>query len=51
MACPACRAVYVLRRDGATCLDQLTEDALPMTTCYQWCFDAGLPVLVQVNLG
>ena len=51
-------ADYVIRLDGTTCL-QLTDargirrikegDPLQVATWYQTCFDAGLPVIVQVN--
>ncbi|HBQ8418279.1 TPA: hypothetical protein L9A45_005489, partial [Klebsiella pneumoniae] len=49
---------YVIRLDGTTCL-QLTDaggirrikegDPLQVASWYQACFDAGLPVIVQVN--
>ncbi|HEN9787053.1 TPA: hypothetical protein U9J74_005444, partial [Klebsiella pneumoniae] len=49
---------YVIRLDGTTCL-QLTYaggirrikegDPLQVASWYQACFDAGLPVTVQVN--
>ena len=51
-------AAYVIRLDGTTCL-QLTDaggirrikegDPLQVASWYQTCFDAGLPVIVQVN--
>ena len=51
-------AAYVIRLDGTTCL-QLTDaggirrikegDPLQVASWYQACFDAGLPVTVQVN--
>lgn len=51
-------AAYVIRLDGTTCL-QLTDaggirrikegDPLLVASWYQTCFDAGLPVIVQVN--
>lgn len=51
-------AAYVIRLDGTTCL-QLTDaggirrikegDPLQVASWYQACFDAGLPVIVQVN--
>lgn len=51
-------AAYVIRLDGTTCL-QLTDaggirrikegDPLQVASWYQTCFDAGLPVTVQVN--
>ncbi|EIX9190868.1 hypothetical protein [Klebsiella pneumoniae] len=51
-------AAYVIRLDGTTCL-QLTDaggirrikegDPLQVASWYQICFDAGLPVTVQVN--
>ncbi|MFU2234593.1 hypothetical protein ACM56N_27635, partial [Klebsiella sp. BA397-4A_EMB] len=51
-------AAYVIRPDGSTCL-QLTDaggirrikegDPLQVASWYQTCFDAGLPVIVQVN--
>ncbi len=51
-------AAYVIRLDGTTCL-QLTYaggirrikegDPLQVASWYQACFDAGLPVTVQVN--
>ncbi|WP_405002576.1 hypothetical protein ACI3MC_00175 (plasmid) [Klebsiella pneumoniae] len=53
-----CQAAYVIRLDGTTCL-QLTYaggirrikegDPLQVASWYQACFDAGLPVTVQVN--
>ncbi|MHC7275977.1 hypothetical protein ACYAXN_27520, partial [Klebsiella pneumoniae] len=49
---------YVIRLDGTTCL-QLTDDGgirqtkegapLHVDSWYQTCFDAGLPVTIQVN--
>lgn len=51
-------AAYVIRLDGTTCL-QLKDaggirrikegDPLQVASWYQICFDAGLPVIVQVN--
>ncbi|HCT9972032.1 TPA: hypothetical protein OUD80_003531 [Klebsiella variicola] len=51
-------AAYVIRLDGTTCL-QLKDaggirrikegDPLQVASWYQTCFDAGLPVIVQVN--
>ncbi|HGI8395840.1 TPA: hypothetical protein ACJVFK_005526, partial [Klebsiella pneumoniae] len=51
-------AAYVIRPDGSTCL-QLTDaggirrikegDPLQVASWYQTCFDAGLPVTIQVN--
>ncbi len=55
---PLREAAYVIRLDGTTCL-QLTDaggirrikegDPLQVASWYQTCFDAGLPVTVQVN--
>lgn len=51
-------AAYVIRLNGTTCL-QLTDaggirgikegDPLQVADWYQSCFDAGLPVAIQVN--
>lgn len=53
-------ASYVIRLDGSTCLQLIGEgamrlikegDALQVADWYQACFDAGLPVIIQVNEG
>lgn len=56
----ACRGYFVIRLDGSTCLQlwrangrrtHLAGDALAVAAWYQVCYDAGLPVGVQVNEG
>lgn len=53
-------AAYVIRLDGSTCLQLMGAgamrmikegDALQVADWYQACFDAGLPVTIQVNEG
>ncbi len=55
-----CRGDFVVRLDGTTCLQlwstdgrrqQLTGGALQVAAWYQHCYDAGLPVRLQVNAG
>ena len=53
-----CQAAYVIRLDGSTCLQvtnaggirQIMEgDPLQVADWYQTCYDAGLPVHIQIN--